>query len=110
MVVFIMPYTVPYVSRIKLRRVSTRAEPSRSLEKEWWLRALLVFQSPQPVFAALRDDADDAASARQEPMVAVVFLAGIAAVLASSVAGRLMDDPIYDGLLVAVWAIVAGGI
>lgn len=43
-------------------------------------------------------------------MTAIVFLAGIAAVLASGVAGRLMDDRAYDGLLVAVWAIVAGAI
>jgi hypothetical protein len=78
-------------------------------ERLWWLRALLVLQAPRPVFAAIRDDTDDAAEARQEPLVAIVFLAGIAGVLATSIAGRLLDDPAFDGLVVLVWAIVGGG-
>jgi hypothetical protein len=79
-------------------------------ERLWWLRALLVLQAPRPVFAAIRDDSDDAAEARQEPLVAIVFLAGIAGVLATSIAGRLLDDPAFDGLVVLVWAIVGGGV
>jgi hypothetical protein len=90
--------------------VSTSAEALRQGERDWWLRALLVLQSPRPVFAALRDDSDEAAQARQEPLLAIVFLAGISLVLATTIAGRLLDDPEYDGLLIAVWAIVAGGI
>lgn len=78
-------------------------------ERLWWLRALLVLQAPRPVFAALRDDSDDAAEARQEPLVAIVFLAGIAGVLSTSIAGRLLDDPAFDGVVVLVWAIVGGG-
>ena len=81
-----------------------------SLERAWLLRALLVLQSPRAVFAALRDDSDDAARARQEPVTALVGLAGIAGVLWTPVAGRLLDDPAVDGLLVAVWAFVGGGI
>lgn len=79
-------------------------------ERDWWLRALLVLQSPRAVFAALREDSDDAADARQEPLVAIVFLGGIATVLGTTIAGRLLDDPEYDPLLVAVWAIVGGGV
>lgn len=90
--------------------MDARAEPAPDAERVWWLRALLVLQSPRPVFAALRDDSDDAAQARQEPLLAIVFLAGIALVLSTTIAGRLLDDPEYDGLLIAVWAIVAGGI
>ena len=86
------------------------AQPSARLEREWLLRALLVLQRPRTVFAALRDDDDDAAQARQEPVVALVLLAGIAGVLATSVAGTLMDDPELDGLLVAVWAFLGGGV
>ena len=81
----------------------------QSSERLWWLRALLVVQAPRPVFAAIRDDSDDAAEARQEPLVAIVFLAGIAGVLGTSIAGRLLDDPAFDGLVVLVWAIVGGG-
>jgi len=82
-----------------------------SLEREWWLRTLLVLQRPRPVFAALRDDSEAAAGARQEPVLALVFLAGIASVLASGTAGRLRDNASqdFDALLIAVWAIVGGG-
>lgn len=78
--------------------------------RAWWLRVPAVLVSPQPVFAALRDDSDEAAEARQEQMLALVLVAGVAGVLATSVAGRLLDDPAVDGLLVAVWAFIGGGI
>ena len=83
-------------------------EPARSLQKEWWLRALAVFQSPRGTFAALRDDSADAAEARQEPIMAIVILGGIAGILTTSLSGRLLDDPNFDGLNVAVWAFLGG--
>lgn len=86
-----------------------RAE-SRSEEKAWFLRALLVLQSPRPVFAALRDDSNEAAEARQDPVGAIVWLAGIAGVLATSVTSTLLDDPARDWAVVAVWAFLAGGL
>jgi hypothetical protein len=84
--------------------------PAVEAERAWLLRALLVLQSPRAVFSALRDDSDQAARARQEPVMALVWLAGIAAVLWTPVAGRLLDDPALDRLLVAVWAFVGGGL
>jgi hypothetical protein len=86
--------------------VATDAAPS---EREWLLRALLVLQAPRTVFAALRDDSDDAARARQEPLLALIWLAGVAAVLATPVARRLLDDERVDGLVVAIWAFIGGG-
>lgn len=91
------------------------AEAERTVESDaerraWWLRLLAVLQNPSPVFAALRDDSPEAASARQEQVLALVLLGGIAGVLATSVAGRLFDDPAIDGLLVAVWAFIGGGL
>jgi hypothetical protein len=77
-------------------------------ERAWWLRALLVFQAPRPVFAALRDDSDEAAAARQEPVTALAFLAGIGAILSSGVAGGLLDDEDFDRLLVPFWVVFAG--
>lgn len=88
--------------------MNAAAEPSRSLQREWWLRAFAVFQSPRPVFAALRDDSNEAAEARQEPVLAIVILAGIAGVLTTSLAGRLLDDSHYDGWNIAVWAFLGG--
>lgn len=81
-----------------------------SAEKEWWLRALAVFQSPAAVFAALRDDSDEQAEARQEPVIALVALAGIASVLAVGAAGRLLDYPGVDGVLVVVLVFLTGGV
>jgi hypothetical protein len=88
--------------------VNAAAEPTPSLQKEWWLRALSVFQSPRSVFVALRDDSDEAAQARQEPLLAIIILAGIAGVLTTSLAGRLLDDTRFDGWNVAVWAFLGG--
>jgi hypothetical protein len=79
-------------------------------DKAWFLRALLVLQSPRPVFAALRDDSDDAAGARQDVVVALVWLAGIAGILATTAASKVMDDVEIDGLLFAIWAFLAGGL
>jgi len=78
--------------------------------RDWWLRALLVLQRPRPVFVALRDESKESLADRSEPVLLIVLLAGIAAVLATKTASRLMDDGSYDGLLVAVWAFLAGGI
>jgi hypothetical protein len=78
--------------------------------RDWWLRAALVLQHPRPVFVALRDDSSSSLSDRSEPVLAIVLLAGIALVLATGTAGHLMDDSQYDGLLVAVWAFIAGSL
>ncbi len=93
-----------------------RSSRSRSVavdasgERDWWLRTLLVLQAPRAVFVALRDDSEEAAGERAEPVLAVILLAGIAGVLSTGAAGRLMDDPDYDAVLVAVWAFVGGGL
>jgi hypothetical protein len=83
---------------------------ARNDEKAWFLRALLVLQSPRPVFAALRNDSDESAGARQDAAGAIVWLAGVAGVLATTVASTLMDDPARDWVVVTVWAFLAGGL
>jgi hypothetical protein len=91
--------------------VSARADArTRDEEKAWFLRALLVLQAPRPVFAALRDDSDEAADARQDAAGTIVWLAGIASVLATTVASKLLDDVEMDATLVAVWAFLSGGL
>src|SRR5438477_4119924 len=88
--------------------MAVEAQTAPSEDRLWLARALLVLVDPRPVFAALRDDSEDAARARQEPVLALVLLAGIASILWTSVAGRVMDDPVYDRLVVAVWAFIGG--
>ena len=65
--------------------MAATADPARTpaLERSWWLRAPAVLVAPRAVFVSLRDESDEAIEARQEPLTAIVGLAGIAAVLAS---------------------------
>jgi Yip1 domain len=86
-----------------------RADIARD-ERAWLLRAVLVLQSPRPVFAAIRDDSTETADARQEAAFAIAWLAGMSGVLATSVASRFMDNPSRDWLVLLVWAFIAGGI
>jgi hypothetical protein len=90
--------------------VDARSEVRSGDDRDWLRRTLLVLVSPRQVFAALRDDSDEAARARDEAVLALVLLAGIASVLWTPTYGRLMDDVVYDGLLVAVVAFIGGGI
>ena len=69
-----------------------------------------MLQSPRAVFAALRDDSPEAVGDRSEPVLLILWLGGIAGVLATSTAGHLLDDNDYDGPLIAVWTFLAGGI
>ncbi len=77
-------------------------------ERQWWLRLFRVLTAPSSVFVWLRDDSAEAANARQEPITAVVFLAGVSIFLSTRTAGRLFDDIEFDWLLVVVEAVVAG--
>ena len=75
--------------------------------RDWWLRTLLVLQRPRPVFVALRDDDPESVAARAEPVLLIVWLAGIAAILAD--ATTYLDDATRDGVDLAIWVFAAGG-
>jgi len=79
-------------------------------QRVWWARAALVLVQPVAVFEELRDDSDEAAEARQEPVTALVILAGIAGVLSTTFAGTLVDQPEYDTLDIVLWAFVGGAL
>jgi Yip1 domain len=83
-----------------------------SPEKRWWLRTLAVFQSPRAVFAALRDESPRDMEAREEPILAIVILAGIAAILLAPETGRLLDESLVDDSIavLAVLVFLTGGI
>ena len=89
--------------------MATKVEP-RPAERVWLLRALLVLQSPRVVFAGIRDDSNEAAHARAEAVLAIVWLAGMAAVLASPQMNTLMDDPARNDIGIATIVVfLAGG-
>jgi len=87
--------------------MGAQAGTSTSIERDWWLRLALVFSAPSTVFAWLRDDSDEAAAARQEPVLLVGFLAGAAGVLASNGISHALDDFGLDGVDLAVVVLFA---
>ena len=97
-------------ARVYAGSVATKIEARPVDERAWLLRALLVLQSPRVVFAGIRDDSDEAAQTRGEAVLALVWLAGIAAVLASPQMSTLMDDPARDDIGIAsIVVFLAGG-
>ncbi len=77
------------------------------MEGEWWRRTFRALRRPGAVFASFGDEEDDA---RTEPVLAIIFLAGIAGVLGSNEFAHILDDFELDGLTVAVVAFLAGGL
>ncbi|HEX5469200.1 MAG TPA: Yip1 family protein [Gaiellaceae bacterium] len=82
------------------------ARDQTRLDRAWWLRTLAVFQSPRAVFAALRADGREDLEARQEPVLALVLLAGIAGVLVAPSTGRLLDESLVDNSMAVVAVLV----
>jgi len=85
-----------------------------SLEREWWLRTLAVLVRPRLVFLALRNDDEEDVQARQEPVLLVILLAGVATVLLTPTWGSLYDHALVhsgtklDGLDLALLTFVTG--
>jgi hypothetical protein len=90
--------------------VETEAAQTPALERNWWLRAPAVLLAPRAVFASLRDDSDDAAEERQDPLATIAVLAGIAAVLSSPTFRRMLNDGNVSVSLVPVLAFLAGSL
>jgi len=76
--------------------------------RDWWLRTLLVLQHPRAVFVALREDSKEAAADRAEPILLIVWLTGMAAVLAD--ATTYLNDPTRDRVDLLLWVFIGGGI
>jgi hypothetical protein len=74
----------------------------------WWKRAPLVLLVPRPVFVALRDESVEEAEERQEPLAALIALAGISVVLVSPAFRQMMNTGGVDLILVIVLAFIAG--
>jgi hypothetical protein len=92
-----------------LLAMASRVESAHAsaLERNWWLRAPAVLVAPRAVFVALRDESEQAVEARQEPITALIGLAGIAAVLGTPVARTMLNDG-SSWLIVPIWAFLGG--
>jgi len=71
--------------------VSVPTEQPAVAERAWWSRLPRLLVAPTEVFAELRDESREAGDARQEPLVAVALLAGIAMFV-----GLVALEPPYD--------------
>ena len=60
------------------------------------------------MFVALRDESDEAAGERQEPLFALIALAGVATVLVSPPIRRMLNDGSVSEILVPVLAFISG--
>lgn len=70
-----------------------------------------MLRRPREVFAAIADSAEEDDEARQEPLLALVLLAGVAAVVSlSSTSRELLDDPGVDAALASVLLFLAGAL
>jgi hypothetical protein len=83
-----------------------RSQARTNLDRDWWLRSLAVLQAPRTVFEGLRNDSQEDLEARQEPVLALVLLAGIAGVLLAPSTGRLLDESSVDNSLLVVAVLV----
>jgi hypothetical protein len=63
-----------------------------------------MLSRPREVFFALRDDSDESAGERQDVVVALAFVGGVAAALAT--ARNALDD--LDALEIVVWIFLSG--
>ncbi len=99
---------VPKPAQVADAAAAARARRAQGLGRAWWGRALRVLWAPHAVFVALRETDEDDEAARQEPILAIVILAGMAAILMHG--GTILDDPSVDLLVAAVVTYVAGGV
>jgi Yip1 domain len=90
--------------------MASRAGVAPPDERVWLARAVSVLWRPREVFAGLRDDSDDTARSRGEAVLALVLLTGVASVLWTPVAGKILNDVTLDWVDVSVWAFLGGGI
>ena len=71
--------------------MSVQTQEPEAVERAWWGRMPRLLFAPAEVFEELRDESREAADARQEPLVAVAFLAGVAMFV-----GLVAIEPPYD--------------
>lgn len=79
-------------------------------ERDWWRRVLAVPVRPCAAFAGLRDERIEDLEARQEPILALLLLAGIAGILATPTWHTLMDNPERDWIVVLVLTFIGGSL
>lgn len=90
------------------RIAAARGPAADAATRRWWRLLPLVLTDPVRVFEALREDDEDDVAARQEPILAIILLAGMAGAILTPTWGTLLDESSIDGVVVAVLTFIGG--
>ena len=74
----------------------------------WWRLVPRLLTHPSEVFVALREDDHVDIEARSEPILAIVLVAGMAAMLLTPAWGTLLDEESLDWMVLAVVTFIGG--
>lgn len=87
-----------------------RSDDEALSARRWWRLVPAVLTHPQAVFEEIREGDDDDRLARQEPLLAIVTLSGIAGSIISPVWSRMLDQNGVDGVALLFGTFVVGGL
>jgi len=84
------------------------SDAAQARVRAWWRLVPRVLTRPVEVFVALRDDDEADVDARSEPILAIVIVAGMAAMLLTPAWGTLLDEESLDWIVLAVVTFIGG--
>jgi len=84
------------------------SDEAQARVRAWWRLVPRVLTHPTDVFVALRDDDHVDVDARAEPILAIVLVAGMAAMLLTPAWGTLLDEESLDWIVLAVVTFIGG--
>jgi hypothetical protein len=84
------------------------SDDAQARVRAWWRLVPRVLTRPREVFVALREDDETDVDARSEPILAIVLVAGMAAMLLTPAWGRLLDEETLDWIVLAVVTFIGG--
>ena len=84
------------------------SDDAQARVRAWWRLVPRVPTRPREVFVALRDDDETDVDARSEPILAIVIVAGMAAMLLTPAWGTLLDEESLDWIVLAVVTFIGG--
>jgi len=84
------------------------SDDAQTRVRAWWRLVPRVLTRPTEVFIALREDDETDVDARSEPILAIVIVAGMAAMLLTPAWGRLLDEESLDWIVLAVVTFIGG--
>jgi hypothetical protein len=92
------------------RAAAARGLATGAAARRWWRRLPRLITDPVQVFVALRDEDEDDVVARQEPLLAIVLLAGMGGAVITPTWGTILDEDEVDGWSAVVLTFIGGSL